>query len=333
VLISAQNFWRVNGVVAHILRPLSALYGVLADWRIARSGLRAPLPTLVIGGLTCGGDGKTPLAILVAKLLTEMGERPAFLTRGYGRSNLTAPPFFVDHKYHNARQVGDEGLLLAREAMTIVGVDRFSAAKLALNAGASVIIMDDGFQSRALAPDLNLLAIDPIYGVGNGLCLPAGPLRAPLASQLARAEICIIINPDKHKRELSFLSKGKIFHAYVDVAKLDCLRLNGRRIIGFAGLARPEKFFSTLRQIGANCVAERAFSDHHFYTDKELVALRNLAERHEALLVTTEKDAARLEKFVIDYDILPIKLILENQKDFVNILTTSLKRARLIRRS
>ena len=333
MLISAPNFWRVNGVAARILRPLSALYGVLADRRIARPGLRASLPTLTIGGLTCGGDGKTPLAIFVAKLLKEMGERPAFLTRGHGRSNLTAPPFFVDRKYHNAHQVGDEGLLLAREAMTIVGVDRFSAAQLALGAGASVLILDDGFQSRTLAPDLSLLAVDPIYGVGNGFCLPAGPLRAPLASQLARAEICIIINPDNYKREQPFLSKSKIFHAYVDVAKLDCMKLNGRRIIAFAGLARPEKFFSTLKQIGANCVAERAFSDHHFYTDKELVALRNLAERHEALLVTTEKDAARLDKFVIDYDILPIKLVLENQKDFVNILTTALERARLIRRS
>lgn len=315
-----------------MLRPLGALYGILAQRRMARPGLRAPLPTLAIGGLTCGGDGKTPLAILVAKLLTEMGERPAFLTRGHGRSNLTASPFFVDPKHHNAHQVGDEGLLLAREAMTIVGVDRFSAAQMALSVGASVLIMDDGFQSRALAPDLSLLAVDPIYSVGNGFCLPAGPLRAPLASQLARAEICIIINPDKHKREQPILSKCKIFHAYVDVAKLDHLKIKGRRIIAFAGLARPEKFFSTLRQIGANCIEERVFPDHHFYTDKELIALRNLAERHEALLVTTEKDAERFGKFVIDYNILPIKLVLENQKDFVNILTTSLACARFIRR-
>lgn len=300
---------------------------------MARPGLRAPLPTLAIGGLTCGGDGKTPLALLVAKLLIEMGERPAFLTRGHGRSNLTAPPFLVDHKHHNAHQVGDEALLLAQEAMTIVGVDRFSAAQVALSAGASVLIMDDGFQSKALAADLNLLALDPTYGVGNGFCLPAGPLRAPLASQLDRADICIIINPDQHKRAQSFLSKSNIFHAFVDVAQHDSMRFKGRSVIAFAGLARPEKFFSTLRRIGANCIAELAFSDHHFYSERELVALRNLAERHKAFLVTTAKDAARIEKCIVDYDFLPINLILENKKDFVNILITSLERARLIRSS
>lgn len=204
MLINAPDFWRENGFTARLLAPLGALYGVFADRRMTRSGVRAPLPTLAIGGLTCGGDGKTPLAILITKLLIEMGERPAFLTRGYGRSNLTVPPLFVDRNRHNAHQVGDESLLLAREAMTVVSSDRIAAAQLALRAGASVLVMDDGFQSRELEPDLSLLAVDPIYGVGNGLCLPAGPLRAPLASQLAHAEICIIINPGRRKREQPF---------------------------------------------------------------------------------------------------------------------------------
>lgn len=332
MLINAPDFWRENGFTARLLAPLGALYGVFADRRMTRSGVRAPLPTLAIGGLTCGGDGKTPLAILITKLLIEMGERPAFLTRGYGRSNLTVPPLFVDRNRHNAHQVGDESLLLAREAMTVVSSDRIAAAQLALRAGASVLVMDDGFQSRELEPDLSLLAVDPIYGVGNGLCLPAGPLRAPLASQLAHAEICIIINPDRRKREQPFLYGEKIFQAHVEVTKLDCLKLRGRRIIAFAGLARPEKFFSTLRQIGAVCIVARAFSDHHFYTDKELAALRILAERHDALLVTTEKDAMRLEKFAIDCGILPISLLLENQQEFVCILADSLERARFIRR-
>lgn len=243
MLINAPDFWRENGFTARLLAPLGALYGVFADRRMTRSGVRAPLPTLAIGGLTCGGDGKTPLAILITKLLIEMGERPAFLTRGYGRSNLTVPPLFVDRNRHNAHQVGDESLLLAREAMTVVSSDRIAAAQLALRAGASVLVMDDGFQSRELEPDLSLLAVDPIYGVGNGLCLPAGPLRAPLAKSACSCRNLYHYQPGSTQARATLFIWRKIFQAHVEVTKLDCLKLRGRRIIAFAGLARPEKFF------------------------------------------------------------------------------------------
>ncbi|MCQ4188911.1 tetraacyldisaccharide 4'-kinase, partial [Methylocystis suflitae] len=185
----APAFWREDGATARLLSPLGALYDAIARKRLAREAPRANLPTIVIGGLTAGGDGKTPLAIALARRLKAAGERPALLTRGYRRRRGGTSSFVVDLTRHGADEIGDEALLLARVAPTIVGADRLASADLAQRLGATVVILDDGFHSRRVAPDLTLIVIDSDYGAGNSRCIPAGPLRAPLDAQLAAADI------------------------------------------------------------------------------------------------------------------------------------------------
>ena len=178
----APEFWRrfPPSIMARLLAPIGALYGAVAARRMTRNAGRAALPTIVIGGPTVGGDGKTPLALAVAEILIRSGERPAFLTRGFGRERgAQQEPFLVDLTRHDARRAGDEPLLLATAAPTIVGVDRAAGARLAMQLGATTLILDDGLHSRRLAPDLAIGVLDSDYGLGNGLCLPAGPLRAP----------------------------------------------------------------------------------------------------------------------------------------------------------
>jgi tetraacyldisaccharide 4'-kinase len=162
------GFWRDDCAAARILSPLGALYGGVARRRLARVAPHANLPVVVVGGLTAGGDGKTPLAIALAQRLLAAGEQPAILTRGYGRKPSEASSFAVDPDRHDADDVGDEALLLARAAPTIVGADRFAGAALAQRLGASVVVLDDGFHSRRIAPDLTLIAIDSDYGAGSG---------------------------------------------------------------------------------------------------------------------------------------------------------------------
>ena len=192
--LRAPHFWgRPVGPLALALAPLSALYGSVARARLARAAPRADLPTIAIGGLTLGGDGKTPTALALAETLLAMGERPAFLTRGYGRAGKSPGPIHVDPARHDARDVGDEALLLSGLAPTFVGADRAASAGLARAEGATVLILDDGLHSRSLQPDLAILVVDAGYGAGNGFCPPAGPLRAPLPAQLACADAVILI--------------------------------------------------------------------------------------------------------------------------------------------
>ena len=171
----APDFWGAPaGPLARALAPLGALYGAAARARLARPAPRANIPTIAIGGLTLGGDGKTPTALALGAILLERGERPFFLSRGHGRRNGGAAPFVVDPARHDARDVGDEALLLARVAPTIVGADRAAAARLAETLGAGALILDDGLHSRRLDPDLAILVVDADYAAGNAFARPPG---------------------------------------------------------------------------------------------------------------------------------------------------------------
>lgn len=288
----APEFWRRSGVTARLLAPAAALYGDIARYRLRRSAPRADLPTIIVGGLTSGGDGKTPLVMALATRLIALGARLALLTRGYGRRAQDDTPVLVDPARHKARDVGDEALLLARVAPTIVCANRVASARLAGDIGASVLVLDDGFHSRALAPDLTLLAIDADYGAGNGSCLPAGPLRAPLDAQLAMADALVMIGDGS---ALAPCFDKTVMHARVTPDPTVAAALAGARVVAIAGVARPEKFFRLLRNIGAEVVATRAFPDHHLFTPRDIAQLQALAQTHDARLLTTEKDAMRLE--------------------------------------
>lgn len=244
--------------------------------------LRVAAKVICVGNLTAGGSGKTPVAIAIAELLK--GRRIFFLTRGYG-GRLAGPHQVAPDD--NAADVGDEALLLARVAPTIVARDRALGAMLAVRLGAEVIVMDDGHQNFSLAKDLSLVVVDGESGFGNGRVIPAGPLREPVAQGLARADAVIVMGGGDPVPGF----QGPVLHARLAAGAHG---LAGRRVYAFAGIGRPEKFLATLRAEGAGIAGSRFFPDHHVYDVMELVGVRSQALAANALPVTTEKDLARL---------------------------------------
>jgi tetraacyldisaccharide 4'-kinase len=289
-------FWwyRKTGVLASVLAPLGRLYGSVVEGRFARATpYRSLLPVVCIGNFTAGGGGKTPTAIAVARLLMARGERPAFLTRGYG--GASAGPIFVG-RGQVASEVGDEPLMLAEIAPTVVSADRVAGAKAIETTDAAVIVMDDGFQNPSLHKTFSLIAVDAASGIGNGLIMPAGPLRAPLEAQIGRADALLVIGDGGNAKSLTetFERHGKpVLKARIE-ANCDPRWLSVLPAIGFAGIARPGKFFATLRANGARLIDARSFPDHHRYSEREARRLLDEAQAKGAMLVTTEKDWARL---------------------------------------
>ena len=288
-------WWRAPGLAANLLAPLAALYGAVAARRMRQPGYRARAKVVCIGNLTVGGAGKTPTAIVAARLLRDAGANPAFLTRGYG-GRLAGP--VVVAPTHSAADVGDEPLLLARVAPTVVAHDRVAGAAAAIDAGADTIVMDDGFQNPSLDKDLSVLVVDGRRGIGNDKVFPAGPLRAPLAAQFARAQALLVVG------EASWSARGVITAAQAAGALLLTGRLvpdpaavatlAGAHVLAFAGIADPEKFFATLRDAGIAVAATRRFADHHRFRATEAKDLIAEAEQSRLTLVTTEKDFVRM---------------------------------------
>ena len=281
--------------MAALLSPLAAVYGAIAARRLEQAGTRAGIPVICVGNPTVGGAGKTPAAMAIARLLIEAGERPCFLTRGYG-GRLAGP--LVVEAGHTAVQVGDEPLLLARVAPAVVAANRVAGAELAREKGASVIVMDDGFQNPSLAKDFSILVIDGARGIGNGRVLPAGPLRAPLAPQLERADAILIVGNEAGVAPVAAAARARklpLFHARLEPDSTAVAALAGQKVLAFAGIGDPEKFFATVAAAGIDAPITRGFSDHHRFSIKEARRLLEEAKRNKLVLLTTEKDAARLQ--------------------------------------
>ncbi len=325
----APAFWRDDCATARLLSSLGAIYGSLAREKLERPAPPAALPAIVVGGLTAGGDGKTPLVIALAQRFVEKGESPALLTRGYGRKLKTAAPFAVDLLRHDADDVGDEALRLARAAPTIVGADRAAAAELAQRLGATLVILDDGFHSRQIAADLALIAVDADYGAGNGRCLPAGPLRAPLDAQLAAADMLVVIGEGERGKAIAAGADKPVVAARLVVDADAAKAFKGARVVAFAGIARPEKFYRSLEDCGAEIAARVAFSDHHRFTDGDYATLSALRQKFGARLVTTEKDAARIgaQMATPGIDTLPVTLLMDESAALDAALAHVLNRA------
>jgi tetraacyldisaccharide 4'-kinase len=328
-------WWRAAGLQAGLLAPAAALYGAIARRRLAAKGWRAGVPVICIGNLTLGGAGKTPLASTVARLLAAAGERPVLLSRGYG--GALAGPVLVDPARHCAAEVGDEPLLLARVGSTIVARDRVAGAQTALAVGASAIVMDDGFQNPALAKDVCILVIDGRRGVGNGKVFPAGPLRAPCAAQLARAQALVVVGEGSPALAADARARGMaVFAARLVPEAAAVAALRGGRVLAFAGIGDPEKFFATLREAGIAVAATRSFADHHRLRRAEAQALRAAAARERLVLVTTEKDAARMQGASETAELaaltrtLPVTLALDDEAAFKALLLERVAAARRI---
>lgn len=288
--MKTPDFWRHRGWQSLLLAPFGWIYGALTLRRMAKPGWRAPMPVISVGNFTAGGAGKTPTAIAIAKALIARGERPFFLTRGHG--GREAGPLRVDPSRHRAIEVGDEPLLLARHAPVIVARDRAAGARMAIAEGASCLVLDDALQNPALTKDFSLAVIDGGFGFGNGRCVPAGPLRAPVAASLAKVDAVLVIGPDEAGAGRTVASEIPVFTAEMRPSA-GTEMLAGREVIAFSGIGRPEKFRDTLTALGAKIVAFHAFADHHAFTDAEAQSL--LASAGERTLVTTEKDHVRLK--------------------------------------
>ncbi len=304
--------WRV-----YALWPLSKAYGAVANYRM-RTATREKidLPVLCVGNFTVGGTGKTPVSIALAKHAKKMNLKPGFLSRGHGGS--FSQPHLVDPHDDSARHVGDEPLLLADHAYTVVTPDRAAGARMLEKAGCNFIIMDDGFQTARIHLDYSLLVVDGRFGVGNGHVMPAGPLRAPLIDQLRFTTSILKIGAEGAGDvvvRLAARAGRPVFHARTKIRKPD--RCAGRQFLAFAGIGHPAKFFDSVAKAGGTVKIGRPFPDHHFYSAEELNEMLATAEGEGLELVTTAKDAVRLRQgaaakpFMDRLDVLEIDAVFE----------------------
>lgn len=293
---SAPAFWwRSEGsAAAWALWPVARLWGAASAARMQRPPhYRPPVPVICVGNFVVGGAGKTPTAIALARIARGRGLKPGLLASGYG--GREPGPLLVDPASHDADRVGDEALLLAAAAPTVVARDRAAGARRLVEEGVDLIVMDDGFQNPAIAKDLSLVVVDAAVGIGNGRVVPAGPLRAPLALQLRRADMLLVVGDgvaaEPLVRAAARSGRGTL-RGHLRPTKLRQWRK--QPILAFAGIGRPEKFFAMLAEAHAPVMRTVSFPDHHRYTDGEAAELLAAAKAGDLRLVTTEKDLVRL---------------------------------------
>jgi len=298
--MKAPSFWyQPPGFLSTFLQPLGWLYGkggkLLSSFKKRH---HFPILIISVGNIVCGGSGKTPTAIALARLLQSHGHRVHFVTRGYG--GIQKGPLRVDLTHHSYRDIGDEPLLLAHTAPTWVAKERPLGVQKAIEKGAQVIILDDGHQTHSLHKDISFVVVDAMQGYGNGCVIPAGPLREDLSTGLKRTDALIVIG----KGEMA--SSKPFFRAQV---KSQSFSLASNRGVAFCGLGFPRKFYKTLEDLGVDLVATCNFPDHYRYKQADLLELQNLAKTHQAVLITTRKDAVKIPSswrmgvHVLDIDI------------------------------
>ena len=294
MLLRAPNFWGEKpGFAADALLPLGMAWD--AAGRLRRAVARpwcAPVPVVCVGNLVIGGAGKTPVTLALSGWFAAHGIAAHVVTRGYGGG--TVGPLRVDPTIHDAGQVGDEALLLAARTPAWVGRDRIAGVAAATAAGAEAVLLDDGFQNSSVVKTLALLVVDPAYGFGNGRVMPAGPLRENLCRGLARADALVLLAADGEPDRRSTAELGGRPIVPAVLTPTDGERFAGRRVVAFAGIARPDKFFTTLRRVGADLVGVCGFPDHYRFRDSDIAALRGTADHERAQLVTTAKDWVRV---------------------------------------
>lgn len=313
--MKTPKYWQSNSFVSKLLYPVGLLYGFLTQARLAFvKPQKVKVPVICVGNITAGGTGKTPVAISIAKLLGIELYHPYFVTRGYGGKLQNV---VVNNKKHSAREVGDEPLLLSQQAPVVVNANRYAGAELAINNGADVIVMDDGFQNPSLYKDLSFLVFDGTYGTGNGKIIPAGPLRETFADGIKRADALVIMGKDKHN--LAQKSGLPVFFGHTEAVQT--CNTENPNVVAFAGIGHPQKFYHTLSQQGFNVLKTIDFPDHHFYSRAELENIINEAKKLNASVYTTGKDYVKIP-YVLQKEIqvLDIAVVWDNPEELTNFI-------------
>lgn len=257
---------------------------------------KADIPVICVGNGVAGGAGKTPCAIHIFKTVKQDGifNNPVIVLKGYG--GATTAPHIVDSKTDTAHDVGDEAVMIAARGIPVITAkDRKAGIRHAEASGFDAVIMDDGLQSPSITRDISFCVIDGGYGFGNGFCLPSGPLREPVSRILAKSDAVIVTTQTKDFPDTITHPLGNlpVFQAHYHIDQ-ETAADPAKSYIAFSGIARPEKFYDSLHQAGYPLVDQINFPDHYMYTDADLLRLHETAKAQNAVLITTEKDAARL---------------------------------------
>ncbi len=320
--MAAPRFWyQPKGLFSTVLAPLGWLYAMGTARRLRAASYRASVPVICIGNINVGGTGKTPTTIALAQKLISMGIEPHVVSRGYG-GRLEGPVRVVE-RTHTAHDVGDEPLLIAAFTPTWIAKDRAKGVKAAEAAGAEIILLDDGFQNPAVHKNISIVVVDAKRGFGNGAVMPAGPLREPVETGLKRADFVLTIgdqNAFDHALPVPRL-RGSL------KPLMTGMQWQGMRVLAFAGIGDPSKFFATLRSLGAEVIRGEALEDHQPLTEALMTRLELEGKTRIAQLVTTEKDAVRLpDSFRPKVLTLPVRLELEDWEPLLKRLTPLLKK-------